>query len=41
LLSLAQRCGGCALNDLRNLSHLTLFAALTRARETSADSSEL
>jgi hypothetical protein len=41
LLSLAQRCGGAALNDHQKLAALTALAALTRAREARADSSEL
>src|SRR5450759_1972922 len=32
LLSLAQRCGGAALNDHKKLAALTALAALTRAR---------
>ncbi len=37
---LAQRCGGAALNDHRNLAGFTLLAHLTRARG-GADSIEL
>jgi hypothetical protein len=40
-LTLAQRCGGAALNDHQKLAALTAIAALTLAREARADSSEL